>query len=325
MTQSILVREMKSDNKTLSLIINPPKGDAGQSTPLGGKPSDALVFPVVYRSASVSYACFRSNQGASQHTTFLFPPGDLQLWIVFDGVMELFFDEGKGVLKFDESKCYLLRSINQVQGRIVAGQLLQGIVISVPADFLDKMQSDLGLHTSWHGLIRDYGHFSVYLSARPSEMMRQIVRNLAGDEFKGCFSKQLVEIKAMELIMLMLTQDIESSSKDVTDPTELDEKVQQMYVVRDILLESLADPPSIKKLALTVGTNESHLKSHFKEVFGQTVYGFLKDKRMEKALEMLRDRDLKIVEIAERLGYRHATHFSAAFKKHFGSLPKHYR
>nr|WP_301005439.1 helix-turn-helix transcriptional regulator [Lunatimonas sp.] len=90
-------------------------------------------------------------------------------------------------------------------------------------------------------------------------------------------------------------------------------------------MHRLSDPPSLRKLALEVGTNESHLKRHFKEAFHQTVYGFVIDKRMEKALELLKDKDLKIVEIAERLGYKHATHFSAAFKKYFGGHPKDYR
>jgi AraC-like DNA-binding protein len=36
----------------------------------------------------------------------------------------------------------------------------------------------------------------------------------------------------------------------------------------------------------------------------------------------LLDPKLKISDIAEKLGYKHATHFSAAYKKHFGELPR---
>jgi len=46
---------------------------------------------------------------------------------------------------------------------------------------------------------------------------------------------------------------------------------------------------------------------------------------MEKARQLLTAGDMKIAEVAHTLGYKHATHFTAAFKKHVGFLPNKVR
>jgi len=84
-------------------------------------------------------------------------------------------------------------------------------------------------------------------------------------------------------------------------------------------------PPTIPTLAHLVGTNENHLKKHFKAVFQETVFGFIKNFRIEKAKQLLKIGELTIAQIADQLGYKHATHFSAAFKKITGELPKEFQ
>ncbi|MNT78841.1 Helix-turn-helix domain protein [compost metagenome] len=42
---------------------------------------------------------------------------------------------------------------------------------------------------------------------------------------------------------------------------------------------------------------------------------------MEKARSILLAKDITVAEIAKKVGYKHATHFTSAFKKYFGYLP----
>ena len=46
---------------------------------------------------------------------------------------------------------------------------------------------------------------------------------------------------------------------------------------------------------------------------------------MEKAKEQLCQEGSKIAEVAQRMGYKHATHFTAAFKKYYGYVPNKIR
>ncbi len=133
-----------------------------------------------------------------------------------------------------------------------------------------------------------------------------------------------VEAKVVELLMLQWAILVKKEKKLDTTPLK-EEEIEKMYTVKKHLIHRMNDGLTLKSLAHEVGTNEYHLKKHFKQVFGQTVFGFLHSYKMEMAKTMLLDPMIRISELSERLGYKHATHFSAAFKKHFGHLPRERR
>jgi len=54
-------------------------------------------------------------------------------------------------------------------------------------------------------------------------------------------------------------------------------------------------------------------------------FGYLHEFRMEKSKEELGVDGTKISDVAQRMGYKHATHFTAAFKKYYGYLPNKMR
>lgn len=94
-----------------------------------------------------------------------------------------------------------------------------------------------------------------------------------------------------------------------------------IYYAKEYLLENMANPPSLIQLAKICGLNEFKLKKGFKEIFGQTVFGFLSDKRLESGRMDLLERTKPVSEIAYELGYSSPQHFSMAFKKKFGVSP----
>lgn len=94
-----------------------------------------------------------------------------------------------------------------------------------------------------------------------------------------------------------------------------------IYYAKDYLLQNITNPPSLIQLSKICGLNEFKLKKGFKEVFGQTVFGFLSDKRLELSRMDLLETMKPISEIAYELGYSSPQHFSMAFKKKFGISP----
>lgn len=101
--------------------------------------------------------------------------------------------------------------------------------------------------------------------------------------------------------------------------SELAEKIEQAKI---ILESDLQNPPSLAQLAHLIGLNETYLKTHFKAIHKTTVYGFIKNQRMERAKGLLIEEKMNISEIAVELGYKYPTHFTAAFKKSVGLSPK---
>jgi AraC-like DNA-binding protein len=297
----------------------------GKKTPF---PSGAGQFSphTVYCSEGVSLVYFTGEVGKFQQMDIQIGAGCYQLWVVLKGGIVLHYPGSAHDLEVSEDRCLLLQAKEEFSVGSLPGSSVDAMLVSLSPGLLEKVARELEGFQGWEEMASHQSGYQIYLETKLGEVMIQIVRNLAFNEYEGCFKRHLVEMKVLEFVLLMLMQHRDQDLDVPEEPSLMDERIlQQMHGAREILLQHLADPPSLRKLALEVGTNESHLKRHFKEAFHQTVYGFVLDKRMEKALELLKDKDLKIGDISEQLGYKHATHFSAAFKKYFGGHPKDYR
>ncbi|AEE48615.1 helix-turn-helix transcriptional regulator [Haliscomenobacter hydrossis] len=101
--------------------------------------------------------------------------------------------------------------------------------------------------------------------------------------------------------------------------TKYDEEC--IHYAREYLLNHVENPPSLSELAKIIGLNEYKLKRGFKEVFGNTVFGYLAEARLEIAKNEILDSKKNISQIAAELGYSSVQHFSHAFRKKFGFSP----
>ncbi|WP_143424094.1 helix-turn-helix domain-containing protein, partial [Gilliamella apicola] len=98
---------------------------------------------------------------------------------------------------------------------------------------------------------------------------------------------------------------------------------EQFNHVRNYLVSDLTNPPTIEWLAKQVGINQSKLKKGFKQVFGKSIYAYFLTERMNKAKQLLMENS--VTETAVMMGYSNISHFSSAFRKQFGVLPKEIR
>lgn len=82
---------------------------------------------------------------------------------------------------------------------------------------------------------------------------------------------------------------------------------------------------SVGAIAEYLGLSESHLSHLFRKETDYTIMNYLTRYRIHKAMELLRDCRLKVYEIAERVGYRDITYFSATFKRVTGMSPSEFQ
>ena len=94
------------------------------------------------------------------------------------------------------------------------------------------------------------------------------------------------------------------------------EYIDSHYQDESLTLESLAD-----NTCLSI----SYISTLFKKNKNTTFVKYLTNIRMEKAKQLLNNQNLKILEVAEMLGYSDPYYFSHCFKKQFGISPKEYR
>lgn len=69
----------------------------------------------------------------------------------------------------------------------------------------------------------------------------------------------------------------------------------------------------------------TNLKKYFKEIYGLSIYAYLKEKRIQKAAELLRETNHEIGKIAGMVGYDNASKFSNSFKSIMGINPSEYK
>ncbi len=96
---------------------------------------------------------------------------------------------------------------------------------------------------------------------------------------------------------------------------------QQAEKAEDILKNNIENPPSLNNLAECVGVSLAKFKLLFPKIYGMPPYCYLRKLRMEKAMELLSNREMNVTQSAYEVGYNSLSHFSTVFTKHFGIKP----
>lgn len=91
------------------------------------------------------------------------------------------------------------------------------------------------------------------------------------------------------------------------------------------LREHTAENITLRKLAEQFSISPNYLGVIFKEETGHNFSEYFIQLRMEQAGELLKTTQMKVYEIADRVGYRHLPYFSRQFKETYGMTPLEYR
>ncbi|WP_179223581.1 helix-turn-helix transcriptional regulator [Paenibacillus tyrfis] len=132
-----------------------------------------------------------------------------------------------------------------------------------------------------------------------------------------------MEAKVTELLSIYFWQLIRPSvcnSQGKASVLRGDDE-EKIHAAGQLLLQNMENPPSLIEIARHVGLNDFKLKAGFKELFGTTVFGYLREKRLEKAFYLLQQGQLNISEVAYSVGYSNPGYFAAAFKEKYGLKP----
>ncbi|MES2892115.1 MAG: AraC family transcriptional regulator [Bacteroidota bacterium] len=131
-------------------------------------------------------------------------------------------------------------------------------------------------------------------------------------------------INAQTQILLLYSMDCMLGDKEEVFTCKFlanAEDREKITKAREVLLQHIGEPLTIKELSRKVAINECYLKKGFKELFGTTIFDFYQGQRMEHAKYLLYDKGLSVTEVSLLLGYSSISHFSTAFKKHTGIKP----
>ena len=168
-----------------------------------------------------------------------------------------------------------------------------------------KVQNDAAMHKiSGDILIHHYVQSMMFYFENPS---------LVDDE--------LIKIKLKELILLLIKTEKAASVMEVISglfsPKE--------YSFREIISSNLFNDLSIEQLATFANLSVSSFKREFAKIYEDSPAHYIKNKRLEKASQLLLNKEYRISDIAYECGFSDVAHFSNSFQEKYFLSPSTYR
>lgn len=154
--------------------------------------------------------------------------------------------------------------------------------------------------------------------------MRAVINDILNCRYSTPLKYIYIENKVAELLVMQVAQYMHHST--VTPASIISRlDMQKLYYAKELIEKNIQEPCTLIELSALAGINDFKLKKGFKELFGNTVFGYMSDLRMQKAKQLLQQGNCTIAEVAYDIGYKNPQHFTAAFKRKFGYLPKKYK
>lgn len=151
--------------------------------------------------------------------------------------------------------------------------------------------------------------------------MHQCIRDVMNCKLTGGLKLLFLQSKCIELLAMQAQAYEDAFNQPTSFVCKSDYDKECIRYAKEYLLQHAMQPPSLIELARISGINEFKLKQGFKEMYDNTVFGYLSDYKLNEARERLLAGDGEIKQIADELGYSSVQHFSGAFRKKFGMPP----
>ena len=152
--------------------------------------------------------------------------------------------------------------------------------------------------------------------------LQKIVNEILNESADITFKLLFLRIKAEELVYRLLMELEKRNEKHLYSLNIID--VQNIYRVREKILENLEIPPVIKNLAVIAKMSPSKLKRLFKQIFGNSIFNYYQEFRMIEAARLLKEEKISVSDAGYKMGFTNLSHFSRVFKEHIGMKPKQY-
>lgn len=246
----------------------------------------------------------------------------LQFHFCMKGSVQLAFNEGSYKLQLDEQNSYLLYNPSR------------GLPMDLTLQKNTWMITVLVSITKFHSLFsQDADHVSFlseenkgkkyYMDGKISPAMAVALHQLMNYNLNDAIKQLYFKGKSYELLSLYFNRE-EEANLDACPFLADEENMRKIKMAKEIIVERMIDPPSLNDLATEIGLSLKKLKEGFKEVYGDTVYGFALDHKMDYARQLLDSGKYNVNEVGLKVGYSTGSHFISAFRKKYGTTPKKY-
>ncbi|MFD3156757.1 helix-turn-helix transcriptional regulator [Haloimpatiens sp. FM7330] len=130
------------------------------------------------------------------------------------------------------------------------------------------------------------------------------------------------KIKVLEVLMFLSALDVTTKEKRTYFSKDNVEKVKN---IQELITKNIGKKYTLDALSKNYDISLTTMKKCFKEMFGTSIYSYIRQQKIQKAAELLIKTESNILDIANCVGYNNGSKFAAAFKDIIGISPKEYR
>ena len=218
----------------------------------------------------------------------------------------------------------LLTDLSGVTGASVDTPL-EGVLVAV--DARNARESLQTICTLLGGLTLDTGRVRRWMAGRggcavegPTHWSRAAFADL--DRLPRSEQARWCVWKSVELLYLLSAPE---KAETDTAPALEREVARALADTRRYMEEHLDEPLTIPALSRRACLSATTFKEGFRRLYGLPVHAWLRQRRMERAAELLRSSSLSVLGVAQSVGYGSASQFTAAFRRQYGVTPAQYR
>jgi len=154
-----------------------------------------------------------------------------------------------------------------------------------------------------------------FIRVYKNELLPGYVRSLEPYYDRGQISEAFADVKREELLIILLQSQPELAA------LFFDYGIPEKVNIEEFMNRNYTFNASIERLAFLTGRSLSAFKRDFKQTFNETPNRWLVLKRLQEAHFLLEKKNKRPSEIYLDLGFETLSHFSFAFRKHFGLTP----
>ncbi|WJJ97163.1 helix-turn-helix transcriptional regulator [Algibacter luteus] len=265
---------------------------------------------------------FKNDENIAQSVAKEIDSSFLQFHFCIKGSSKFVFNQGRYTLDIHEENSLLLYNPQRelpIDLQVESNSWIVTIIISIK---------------KFHGLFSQEADYITFLSednkdkkyykdGAISPSMAIVLNQLINYNLNASIKQLYFKGKAYELLSLYFNRSEEADVEQC--PFLVDEtNVIKIRKAKDIIISRMAEPPSLQELADEIGLSLKKLKEGFKQIYGDSVFSFLFDYKMELARKLLEAGNDNVNEVGLKVGYSTSSHFIAAFKKKYGTTPKKY-
>ena len=265
---------------------------------------------------------FQNDSSETYYTEKSINQGLIQFHFGIKGRVKFIFNEGSYALELREEKSLLFYN-PQKELPLNLELAPQSWMISVLVS-IKKFHSLFSSEAEYIPFMSDDNQDKKYYNeAQISPSMAIVLSQMFNYNLNPSIKNLYYKAKGYELLSLYFNRTEDPNAEQC--PFLVDEdNVMKIKKAKEIIIANMAEPPSLQALADEIGLNLKKLKMGFKQIYGDTVYGFLFDYKMDYARKLLDSGSYNVNEVGLKIGYSTGSHFIVAFRKKYATTPKKY-